>query len=69
MDTFIGRAIAESKPVSEGRRRIIRMAVGEDTATTGLFYIDDTPAPEAAEVLSGENKEKIWPLCVRYSGL
>lgn len=69
LDSFIGRRLANSKPVSEGEKRLIRMAVGDDTKTTGTFYSNDVPAEEAEEVLDAANQEKIWGLCVKYSAL
>ena len=67
LDTFIGRYFVNSKPVSVGRDRLIEMAIGKDKNTTGLFYMDDKPHDEAPEVF--ENQQKIWDLCVKYSGL
>ncbi|KAF6024913.1 hypothetical protein EB796_016750 [Bugula neritina] len=69
LDSFIGRLFVKSSPVSEGRRRIVSMCVDEETKTCGLFYHRSKPTPEAAEVLHSEHKEKIWSLCVKYSGL
>ena len=69
LDSFIGRALVKTQPVSEGRRRLIRLALDDDTKTTGLFYSDDAVTEEAKEVQDKVNKEKIWDLCVQYSGL
>ena len=69
LDTFVGRFFMNTQPVSKGRERLIRMAVGEDITTTGRFYYSDNPVEEAEEVLDDRNMEKIWNLCVEFSGL
>ena len=69
LDSFIGRALFSSQPISEGRRRLISLALDDDTKTTGLFYCRGTVTEEAKEVQDKVNKEKIWDLCVQYSGL
>ena len=69
MDTFIGRFFANSKPLSVGRDCVLDMALGEDKNTSGLFYMDNKPHDEAAEVYDGNNQKRIWSLCVKYSGL
>ena len=68
-DTFIGRWWFNAEPLSQGPKRLISMALGDDRQTSGVFYLYDKPTPEADEVLDKENKEKIWDLCVKYSGL
>lgn len=70
LDSFIGRYLIGTQPQSEGRRRLIKMAVDDETkATNGSFYVDDKLATEAPEVLDQANKDKIWDLCVKFSGL
>lgn len=70
LDSFIGRKMIGSKPVSEGRHRLIKAAVGEDAAkSAGKFFADDQVREEAQEVLAEQNKEKIWAICVKYTGL
>lgn len=70
MDSFVGRALIGTKPQSEGRDRIINVSLGEESGThSGKFYCHGKLAEEAAEVLLKENQDRIWDLCVKYSGL
>jgi len=70
LDTFVGRALVGTKPVTEGRDRLINMSLGEEPGKhSGKFYVGGKLGDEAAEVLMKENQDKIWDLCVKYSGL
>ncbi|XP_067931966.1 retinol dehydrogenase 12-like [Watersipora subatra] len=69
LDSFVGRLFVNTKPVSEGQKRLIKMALDKETQTNGVFYYDDKPGSEAPEVLDQDNIDKIWDLCVKYSAL
>ncbi|XP_067932213.1 retinol dehydrogenase 12-like [Watersipora subatra] len=69
LDSFVGRLLVNTKPVSEGQKRLIKMALEKERQTNGIFYCDDKPRQEAPEVLDQGNIDKIWDLCVKYSAL
>lgn len=69
-DTFIGRMMMNTKPVSEGQRLVVEMAVDpEHGMKSGLFYKDGAVHPEPPEVSNTSNQEKIWAICGHYSGM
>lgn len=70
LDTCCGRLLVGTQPVSEGKRRLMKMCLDAETKNiNGVLYVHDEVTQETPIVLDPAHKSAIWGLCVQYSGL